>query len=132
MTDHSDTIPNSNGDMHLNLSGGDLVVSVADGREIAAALRSYLETDPRVTQIPMLGPNSLAWLHTNEEPAINSQGIMCIGMWLLQARGEEPALIFRPVSDGSAFGYQYIAPLHLRDGHWEITEIGWEKVFYRR
>ena len=131
MANPSSNIPHPSRDTILKLSGGDLVVSLADGREIAAALRRHLETDPRVAQIPMLSPNSLAWLRTGDEAAINSQGILRIGMWLLQARGDEAVLSYRPVSDGSAFGYQYLAPLRRRDSHWEIVEIRWEKVFYR-
>ena len=116
----------------LRLADGDRHFTTIQGEQIAASLRLYLENDPRVATVPMLNTDSPAWLRPGDEASIDFQGQLRIGLWLLQGRGAEAILTYRPPGGGTAVGYQHIAHLRQLEGRWIVAEIGWEKIFYTR
>lgn len=132
MADSGNTNSGPSATAILRLTSGELKLSLIDGQQIAAALHQYLETDSRVTQVPMLTRDSAAWLRSGDEALIDFQGQLRIGLWLLQGRGDQPVLTYRPVGENTAVGYQYIARLGVKDHHWYVDEIGWEKIYYSR
>jgi hypothetical protein len=115
----------------IRLPSGDVRLSAADARQIGDALKHYLQTSPNVSKVPMLTPDSGAWLRPLDEGAIDPQGNVRVGPWLLQERGGKLVLVYREPPAGKQIGYQYIAPLERKEQRWYVAELNWEKIFYR-
>jgi hypothetical protein len=114
----------------VQTSHGARAIDLRDAQAIATSLRHFLETDPSVKTVPMLGPDSSAWLRSGDTPFIDAQGLLRIGLWLLQARGDDLVLICRePGAPRGQMNYQYVASVS-RDaaGQWRVAAVDWEKL----
>jgi hypothetical protein len=106
--------------------------SATEVSTLTRSLKVFLETDKRVEKIPMLNRASSAWLQENDRGEIDANGQVRIGLWNLQPREGSVFLVHRTPNDGAAFGMQYLASLKHIGTSWEIGEITWEKITYRR
>ena len=117
----------------VQTSHGALALDLRDAQAIATSLRHFLETDPSVKTVPMLDSTSGAWLRSGDQPFIDGEGIVRIGLWLLQARGADLVLVYRePGAPRGKVGYQYVASVG-RDqaSRWRVTAVDWEKLLAR-
>lgn len=114
----------------LRLPTGDLRLVAADGEQMRDALVRYLRSAPSVRDIPLLTPESAAWMREADEVEID-EGTMRVGAWLLQARGGAPVLAHRSPA-GGGFGFQYVATLARGQQGWTIASLVWEKVRFSR
>lgn len=112
---------------------GALALDLRDAQGMAAALRTFLETDPSVKSVPMLDSTSAAWLRSGDTPFIDSRGFVRIGLWLLQARGDELVLIYRdPGAVAGKVSFQYVASVGRdKASRWAVTGVAWEKLLAR-
>lgn len=110
-------------------SGGAVAIDLRDAQAIAVSLRQFLETDPSAKSVPMLDPGSAAWLRPGDAPFIDREGRVRIGLWLLQARGDDLVLVWR---EPGAVGYQYVASVvREASGRWRVAAAAWEKLLAR-
>jgi len=117
----------------VQTSHGALAIDLRDAQAITTSLRHFLETDPSVKTAPMLDPASGAWLRSGDVPFIDAQGMLRIGLWLLQARGGDVVLMYRePGAPRAKVSYQYVASVD-RDaaGQWRVAAVNWEKLLVR-
>ncbi|MFL6630258.1 MAG: hypothetical protein ACJ8G1_27735 [Vitreoscilla sp.] len=114
----------------VQTSQGALAIDLRDAQAIAMSLRHFLETDPSVKAVPMLDSASGAWLRSGDTPFIGAQGMVRVGLWLLQARGDDLVLIYRePGAPRGKVSYRYVASVG-RDaaGQWRVAAVDWEKL----
>lgn len=136
VTDSNDAAaasPASPSSTSVQTSQGALAIDLRDAQAIAASLRHFLESDPSVKTVPMLDVSSGAWLRSGDTPFIDAQGIVRIGLWLLQARGADLVLLYREAgAPRGSVGYQYVASVD-RDaaGRWRVAAVHWEKLLAR-
>jgi hypothetical protein len=117
----------------VQTSHGAQTIDLRDAQAIAMSLRHFLETDPSVKTVPLLDSASGAWLRSGDMPFIDAQGMVRIGLWLLQARGADLVLICRePGTPRGKVSYQYVASVG-RDaaGSWRVAAVDWEKLLAR-
>lgn len=114
----------------LRLATGDFRLAAADGEQMRDALVRYLRTEPSVREIPLLTPESSAWMREADEVEIDD-GTMRVGAWLLQTRSGAPVLTHRS-SAGGGFGFQYVAVLARGQQGWSVASLAWEKVRFSR
>lgn len=133
VTDSNDAAASAPQATTLQTTNGTLTLGLVDAQAMARSLRNFLETDPSVAAIPMLDANSGAWLRSGDQPFIDSRGFVRIGLWLLQARGNDLVLTWRePGAVPGKVGYQYIASVgRTGTGSWHVTGIAWEKILAR-
>jgi hypothetical protein len=115
----------------LSIGGQVWPITLEDGRQMRDALKEYLRVPEHTAQIPFLSPEHDAWLTDKDDPWIDQEGTLHIGTWVLQPRGPAAALVHRPPSPATAFGYQYVATL-ARTPRWAISGLTYEKLFFRR
>ena len=115
----------------IRLPSGDVRLTAADARQIGAALKLYLQTNPKVGKVPMLTPDSGAWLRAQDEGAIDPQGSVRVGPWLLQGRDGSLVVTYREPPAGRKVSYQYLARLNRKEDGWYVDDMTWEKIYAR-
>ena len=133
MTDSNDAAASAAGSTALQATSGELMLGLADAQSMARALKTFLETDPSVALVPMLDSDSPAWLRSGDTPFIDSRGTVRIGLWLLQARGDDLVLTYREAGGTPGkVGIQYVVAVGRVAGtEWRIRGIAWEKTLAR-
>ncbi len=63
------------------------------------------------------------------EAWIDEAGVVRMGMWLLESRGEALALVYRAPAPAN---YQYVAHLEVKDKAWKVKAITFEKLLRRQ
>ena len=133
VTDSNDSAASAPVSTTLPTAHGVVTLDLRDTQAIASALRNFLETDPSAKSVPMLEVSSGAWLRSGDTPFIDSRGFVRIGLWLLQARGDDLVLIYRePGAASGKVAYQYVVSVG-RDAQqrWSVSGITWEKLLAR-
>jgi len=106
----------------------DVVVTLADAREMRAALQGYLDADKKRSQQTLP-----ADLPPPDAPFIDEDGVLRLGPWLLQPEGDKLVLMqgFPPRGDQQLL-FDYIAHLSKVDNRWTVTAVSLRKTWLRR
>jgi hypothetical protein len=120
------------GQTKVTLERGDIVITSQDVQEIKRALDDYLKNSRQ--EIAKNVPENL-FPQVPEKTSlaqIDEDGVVRIGSWLLEARGDDLVLTYRAVPPTTTFGYQFVAGLERPNQQWKVTSISFEKLYPRR
>ncbi|HLJ91418.1 MAG TPA: hypothetical protein VKZ53_31760 [Candidatus Angelobacter sp.] len=116
----------------VHLKGKEVVLTLADAKQMQAALQAYLNSSKDRLQ-EILPPNLVEALPKHVSDAwIDSDGNVRIDVWLLEVRNDELVLTYRVTPSESQVGYQYVAHLAHHEQQWNISSITYVKLLPRR
>ena len=122
--------PLSETTVHLN--GKHVVVTLADARQIQAALQAYIDSSKESLEKSMPANLVEGLPKKVGEAWIDSAGSVRMGVWLLEAPGDELVLTYRVAPDEGQVGYQYVAHLSHNKQKWAVSSITYVKLLPRR
>jgi hypothetical protein len=115
-------------------ASGEFVVTLSTAQQIQRALETYLVSSREETEKALPGPLFQGLPKDAGEAFINSAGQVRIGLWLLEARGDELVLTYRELPPHSGVNIQYIAHLLQAEGtrEWKVASITYARIYPRR
>jgi len=116
----------------IHLKGKDVVVTLADAKQMQAALQAHLNSSKERLH-ENLPANLVEGLPKHVSEAwIDSDGNVRMDVWLLEVRNDEPVLTYRVTTSESQVGYQYVAHLAHSDRKWTVSSITYAKLLPRQ
>jgi len=114
----------------LNIKGGPFRPDKAFAKAAYQALSSYISGIKNGTITSTLSQHALENLPVAGEPELDARGFWRLGVWILEVRGGQLALTFRPAQPQPRF--EYIATLDTAHNAVRVTNLAIGQIRPRR